>query len=532
MSLALAIFVAALLAWKAAEASVTLVASVAMVAATAFTAGSMWYQLVYRGTAGRTFHHLQTLFDVLLVTAVVHVTGGASSQFAALYIMVTLGASLLLTTRGALLTAALAIALYAADVLVTHEADLGIGLVLQLGVFAAVALGVAYLSARLQDPELSRELLRSEIALAKLRAEDILRNIQSGIITIDERGRILFANPTAGEMLGFDSRRARGRGMAELIATPAPELAAALEGAVRRRQRITRGEATIAAHGRTFPIGLTTTTMEAAGAPERLSATAIFQDISDSKRMEELRLRAERLEAVAELSASLAHEIRNPLACIRSAVEQLALGDRASEDDRTLGQLIVRESDRLARLLSEFLDFARVQVADDARVDLCSIACSAVHLASAHPDGTARGVEIACRAPDRQLPVAGDADILHRAIFNVVLNAVQATPEHGTVDVEVAMLSAAQLPAGAPFHSNAVAIRVTDSGPGIPEELRDRVFDPFFTTRQGGTGLGLPIVHRAIAVHRGVVLLDSGASGTRFTVLLPLLQQAETAEAA
>jgi two-component system sensor histidine kinase PilS (NtrC family) len=320
--------------------------------------------------------------------------------------------------------------------------------------------------------------------------------------------------------------------VAELIAAPAPALAAALESAVRFRERITRGEATITLRGTSFPIGLTTTTMEAHGAPDGLSATAIFQDISDSKRMEELRLRAERLEAVAELSASLAHEIKNPLACIRSAVEQLALGARASEDDRTLGRLIVRESDRLARLLSEFLDFARVQVAHDARVDMGAVACAAAHLASAHPDCAGRHVEITCRVPDDSLLVAGDQDILHRAIFNIALNAVQAAPERGKVDVEVATVASTHLPTGAPVRERAVVVRVTDNGPGIPAELRDRVFDPFYTTKQGGTGLGLPIVHRAIAAHRGVVFLDSGAWGTRFTVLLPLAQPAEAAEAA
>ena len=127
-------------------------------------------------------------------------------------------------------------------------------------------------------------------------------------------------------------------------------------------ERVTRGEAAITVNGRTFPIGFTTTTMSADGTPGNMSGTVIFQDISDNKRLEELRLRAERLEAVAELSASLAHEIKNPLASIRSAVEQLGSRARATEDERVLATLIVRESDRLSRLLSEFLDFARVRV--------------------------------------------------------------------------------------------------------------------------------------------------------------------------
>ncbi|MDQ3696913.1 MAG: ATP-binding protein, partial [Gemmatimonadota bacterium] len=277
---------------------------------------------------------------------------------------------------------------------------------------------------------------------------------------------------------------------------------------------------TIATATRTFPIGLTTTTIEAGRDPSGVSATAIFQDITDNKRLETLRLRAERLEGVAELSASLAHEIKNPLASIRSAVEQLSRAPRATEDEQVLASLIVRESDRLARLLSEFLDFARVRVTRVERVNIGAIARAAASLAASHPD-CRRGVQVTCVAPHDPLIVEGDEDLLHRAVFNIALNAVQAVREGGQVRIEVGKLSADQLPLVAPFASDAVTLRVTDDGPGIPPEIRDRVFDPFFTTKAGGTGLGLPIVHRAIDAHRGTVFVDSSAQGTYFTILLP-----------
>jgi two-component system sensor histidine kinase PilS (NtrC family) len=277
-------------------------------------------------------------------------------------------------------------------------------------------------------------------------------------------------------------------------------------------------------------IGFTTTTMVAAGSPDQLSATVIFQDISDNKRLEELRMRTERLEAVAELSASLAHEIKNPLASIRSAVEQLALSAGAGEDERTLGRLIVRESDRLSRLLSEFLDFARVRVTRGSRVDIGAIARAAATLAATFPDGE-KGVAVECDIPEEPVLMEGDEDLLHRAVFNIVLNAVQASPDGGTVRVELAEMGGDQLPRGVLFPDDAIALHVIDEGPGIPAEVRDRVFDPFFTTKSGGTGLGLPIVHRAVDAHRGVVLVDSSARGTRFSVLLPRNRFAE-AEAA
>lgn len=125
----------------------------------------------------------------------------------------------------------------------------------------------------------------------------------------------------------------------------------------------------------------------------------------------------------------------------------------------------------------------------------------------------------------------GDEDLLHRAVFNIVLNAIQASPDGGKVRVELTEMSGDQLPRGVLFPDDAIALHVIDEGPGIPADLRDRVFDPFFTTKSGGTGLGLPIVHRAVDAHRGVVLVDSSASGTRFSVLLPRSRFAE-AEAA
>jgi two-component system sensor histidine kinase PilS (NtrC family) len=300
---------------------------------------------------------------------------------------------------------------------------------------------------------------------------------------------------------------------------------------VTTRERIVRAEGEVVRESGDLTIGVTTTAPEAAGDdPHRLAtSTAIFQDISNNKRLESLRVRAERLEAVAELSASLAHEIRNPLASIRSAVEQLADARHATEDDKVLGALVMRESDRLSRLLGEFLDFARTRATVIEPVDLGAVVRGATNLAAAHPS-RGEDVVVACSMPDDPIVIEADEDLLHRAVFNLALNAVQAAPRGGRVDVDVLPLPADEVPAGAGFDGGAVALRVTDDGPGIPLDLRERMFDPFFTTKEGGTGLGLPVVHRAVEAHRGLVLVDSGSHGTRFTVLLPLAQSGSSEE--
>jgi two-component system, NtrC family, sensor histidine kinase PilS len=231
---------------------------------------------------------------------------------------------------------------------------------------------------------------------------------------------------------------------------------------------------------------------------------------------------------VAELSASLAHEIRNPLAAIRSATEQLSrlrvMQTSAAEDDdeRILHDLIVREADRLSRLLADFLDFARTQVTRLDALDVGARVYTAAMLASSHPD-RAPSVQVQVDvAPD--LPrLSGDEDLLHRAIFNLVLNAIQAVGDEGHVFVQVER----RAPDGMDGSSTAItgeliAVSVTDDGPGIPEELKNRLFEPFVSGKAGGTGLGLPVVHRAVEAHRGVVLVDRLPKGTRFSVLLPV----------
>ena len=247
--------------------------------------------------------------------------------------------------------------------------------------------------------------------------------------------------------------------------------------------------------GRIFPIGLSTTTFrqEAQEAP---SVTAIFTDISDLKEVQELQRRAERLEAVAALSASLAHEIRNPLASIRSSVEQLARSKHADEDERFLAGLIVRESDRLSRLLSEFLDFARVRATQFVPLDLHAVVVAVVRLIQAHPD---------CR-PDAALTVEGEAHDARGRRGPAAPGGRQpgaqrgagrpgADPDHG----ERRGGAGQRRSPTAPTSTTRCGCRCGTTARAFPQEIRERLFEPFVSGRPGGSGLGLAIVQRAVA---------------------------------
>jgi two-component system sensor histidine kinase PilS (NtrC family) len=485
------------------------------------------YREIYRRPTGRGFVLVQCGVDLLLVTAVVHVTGGWSSQFAALYILVIAVAALLLPFRDGVLVAVAASALYAADVLGFRMATPQLAIWVQLAVFVVVSVGSGVIAARLREAGAGRDALAAQLVKVQLEAADILRSIQSGIITVDATGHLLYANPAASDLLGLRLRELVGRPVLGTLARVAPQLAEVLERTARDGERRSRAEGLIHRDGRTVQVGVTTTFADRDGAGR--TATAIFQDISDSKRLQALHVRTERLQAVAELSASLAHEIKNPLASIRSATEQLARrhARRADGDDdeRALFALTVREADRLSRLLSEFLDFARTRAAQLTRVDVAAVARAAVALATEHPDRHA-DVTVTLEVTDDACEVAGDDDLLHRAVFNLVLNAVQAVGASGHVRVTVAAARDSAL------DGDAVAVHVADDGPGIAPGVRERLFEPFVTSKPGGSGLGLAIVHRAAEAHRGVVLVDALPRGTRFTLLIPRSQPADTVSAA
>lgn len=527
--LSCAILVAAVFVWSEAAPSDTLVATLAFAGATLATIGSALYGEFERRALSLRFYGVQCAIDLALVTAVVHITGGWSSQFAALYILVIASAALLLPFRGGLAVAGGACLLYAADVLLLRPGTPYVGITVQIAVFVVVALGSGYVSSRLRQAGMGREALAAQLVKVQLEAADILRTIRSGIMTVDAQGRLLYANPAASDLLGLDLRSLVGRPVLNTLLGVSPQLATLLEQSSRDGVRTTRAEGVIHRDGETVEIGVTTTIANGTRQDGGVTATAIFQDISDSKRIQALHIRAERLQAVAELSASLAHEIRNPLASIRSATEQLArrrarsLEPTADDDDeRILHDLVVREADRLSRLLADFLDFARARVTRVSRVDLGALVNAASMIAASHPDRR-DGVQVQVSVAPELPPVEGDEDLLHRAVFNLVLNAVQAVGPEGHVFVEVDRYrpTGEHGAASSLLTGELLTVSVTDDGPGVPPELKDRLFEPFVTGKAGGTGLGLPVVHRAVEAHRGVVLVDALPRGTRFTMLLP-----------
>lgn len=524
LTLAAAIFVAAAWAWRDAPPGTTLASTLLFVAALVMTGGSFWYTHLARRTPGRAYLYAQVVFDVCLVATVVHLTGGKDSSFAPLYVLAIFAGAVLLPIVGGMLIAVLACVLYFSDVVWSAHA-LDATVLMQIVIFAAVALVTGYLGDRLRRTGVALGEVETELRLLRLDTDDILASIHTGILTVNGHGRLVYMNPTAADLLELSPRDLLGQPVLERLDAAAPGLGALIDGSLRERAGVRRSQTGEGRDG--MVLGVSTTVVERP-APEPPSVTAIFQDITESKRMESLRRRAERLEAVAELSASLAHEIKNPLASIRSATEQLA-GDGIDPDDRNvLRNLVTRESDRLSRLLTEFIDFARVKLRASAPLRVGTLLNHAVELVRAHPDASERVIRLVADASADDAEVRGDEDLLHRAFLNLVLNAAQWAGPGGTVEVEAEVVQS-ELLSTALSTTRVVRVRVTDTGPGVPPEEVEHVFDPFFTLRPGGTGLGLALVQRAAEAHGGAVFVDEprgGDWGATFTLYLPALDDA------
>jgi two-component system, NtrC family, sensor histidine kinase PilS len=521
VTLAAGVFAGAVLVWPSVTPGATLIATLALLSALAFTAASWWYTHVLGRPAGTNFLYAQFIFDTVLVTAIVHITNGPQSSFPPLYILVIAAGALLLPLPGGVLIGALASILYFADLIWFYRpaADESqyVSVLLQIALFAVVALTTGALGDRLRRTGTALGRVESELRRLRLDTDTILGAVDTGLVTVDEGGQLVYMNIAAERVLGMRAADWHAREVVSELDRRAPGLGAVINRTAKTRVAIKRYEIRMRTDDGERVVGVRTTVLDRSGTA---SVTAVFQDITDSKQVEDLLRRTERLQAVAELGASLAHEIKNPLASIQSATEQLA-GSALNEHDRhILRDLVVTESARLSRLLSEFMEFSRVEVRRRGPVDMRRVISDAIGLVAQHPDAH-DGARIEYRQPDAELVVEGDSDLLHRAVFNLLLNAVQHAGSDGSVHVELARSPLGNLPSSVQVPAP-VRISVRDTGPGIPEEDVPRVFDPFFTTRQGGTGLGLAMVYRAVEAHRGTILVNGGGGeGAEFTVYLP-----------
>jgi two-component system sensor histidine kinase PilS (NtrC family) len=457
------------------------------------------YSLLLGKVKNSTHGHVQLSLDAVAVVVLIFLTGGIESWFSSLMLLVVIASAIMLGKKAGYFNAILLSIFYGSLV------DLQFYGLLPLphnpllsekdflyNIFSHIL--ALYLTAYLMGHLMSR-MEKKDIDLEDLTlfTGDVIENTPSGLFTTDLMGRILIFNRTAEEITGVARTEAYGRNASEIF----PFL-----GSISGKDRI---EETAEYGGRKKVIGLTVSRMRDAKGKDT-GFIGSFQDLTELKRMAEEIKQKEKWAAIGELSANIAHEIRNPLASLKSSVEMLREDATPTEKKDTLMSIALSETDRLNRIISDFLTYSRPSSLDVQDCDLRSILDKTLDLLG---NKQSQGVTIV-KNYSGPLEIKADSLKLEQVFLNLGLNALESMPQGGSLEVS------------ASGQDDNVEITFTDTGGGIPGNEHEKVFYPFFTTKAEGTGLGLSIAHRIIEDHNGRITLNSNPrGGATFSILMP-----------
>jgi two-component system sensor histidine kinase PilS (NtrC family) len=474
---------------------------------------------------------IQFALDALTVSAFIYVTGGIGSVFSSVYVLPIIAASTIRFRRGGLLVATLSAWVYLALVAGQYvtarpEYDMWFGgpsvplpsasvaqYRVALNVFGLFA--VAILSGSLADKVRSTgaRLERASTQIAGLRAlnQHVIDSLPSGLVTTDRQRRVLMFNHAAETITGVPAASVAGRPLIDVLQLPPPIvelLNEGLRGPGPRRLEFTFRKA----DGRQIEVGLTATHLETPDGPAGLLVT--FQDVTQFKKLERDVRQKQRLAAVGEMAAGIAHEIRNPLASMSGSIQILRQELELNAEQEQLMDIVLRESERLNTTIGSFLAYARPQRFAVARLDLRRALDDTARLLRNSADVHERHI-IDVALPDRELWYEADEGQMKQIVWNLATNGLRAMPNGGRLHLEAAA------------ESESVVMTVRDEGIGMPREEIDRLFQPFHSTFDKGTGLGLAIVHRIVTDYHGDIQVTSEpGAGTTVSVRLPARAEA------
>ncbi len=473
----------------------------------------------------------QIMGDLFVVTGLVYISHGPDSGFTFLYLGIVAAGAVLLGWRGGLVTAGLAAVFYAVLVDLVHfdvlpalesedfprriwsRAGLVGNVALNVAGFAATALLVAKASGKLRETRLDLTRRKEEIARLQALHSSVLASMSSGVVTTDQRGTVIFANRAAVELLELPEPEMPGKHVLSLGLFDA-EAWARIQASSQETLRFDSRRVHL---GRENYFGTTASALR--GADDQISGRIlIFQNLTALKRLEgEVRLK-EKLAAVGELSAAIAHEIRNPLASISGSVQVLRGSVPAGSADSRLMDIVIRESQRLSAILEDFLRYTRPQGRAVEDVDGAAALRDVLTLFG-HSDELATSHHVEVSIEPASVVVAADPGQLRQVFWNLARNAVAAMPEGGTLRVR------------ATVSDGRWAVSLTDQGRGMTLEQKDLLFTPFAHSFPGGTGLGLAIVYQIVEEHGGTIHVEtSPGAGTTITVALPIARGASLPE--
>ncbi len=451
----------------------------------------------------RFFAQIQLLWDLIFVTAIILITGGVLSAFSFVYLLVIISASFLLTRRQTFFVSGTAAILYGGLLDLQYFGYLRIlnneiptaldpylySVFVHVVAFLLTGLLSGTLAGRWRSSE--AELQRKSIDYQELERlnSTILSHISSGLMIINRRGRMRSFNAAAEEITGYQLEEVYDRDVREVF----PNLPVINDEGyclVTRAETITENSL----HQK-IVLGYATTLIKDHQEND-VGLLVTFQDLSQLKEVEEQLKRNDRLAAVGRMASGMAHEIRNPLASISGSLQLLFEGTTLSGEDSRLMAIVLREADRLSKLLTDFLIFARPRPPEMEEIKISLLFAECQNLLAG--DERFRDITLEIGSSQDAFLIA-DINMLRQAIWNLFLNATDAMAGSGILKLS--------------FNEHSKCLTVEDSGSGIKPEIRHRVFDPFFSTKEKGTGLGLATVFSIVDSHGGRIELGESLNG-------------------
>ncbi len=499
-----------------------------MVASCLFSAASL--AALRRQSWQLILTYLQIIWDLLFVTLLLVFTDGIASPYSFLYLLAIMNAAMLLSRREALYTAALSGILFGALVDLQYYGLLArIGLsplaalqrgnvvlfytiFLHLTGFVLTAFITGYLTERARRTE--DALRTSEVNYEELKQlhSSIVQHLENGLMTITRDGAIRVFNPYLQRLTGISQEKAYGQPCQSVF----PQLPWDDRVLLQARQ----GEFSYrTASADPLIIGYTTIPLDdSRGEPAGIVVT--LRNLTKSRQLELALKRQDRLAALGELSARMAHEIRNPLAAISGSVQLLAGNGCLRDHEARLLAIVLRESERLNGLITDFLAYARPAVPKLERFKLAGLIDDLKTLLSA--DARFKGIDLVVQVlPEMEL--LADRRQMHQALLNLLQNAAEAMPQGGLLTLSATRQDGVD---DAGQRIALVCIAVGDQGGGLDEETSRHLFEPFWTTKPNGTGLGLATVYRIVEAHGGSIQAQAKeGGGTIFTILLPIVEE-------
>ena len=477
---------------------------------------------------------VQIFVDVILLSGLIWKTGGVESQFVVLYLISIFSAGFVLRWNASIITAVVASILFSSVALMYS-----VGIVpdeiasdpTKMNAMRGAMTGLSFMRFLLLPvcafvlAGMIAGLVSKRLVAARLMRDDILEGIGKGIVMLDRRRQIVYHNAEFARMLGLDRTRIPASGLGQLLGADIEKQAhEVLDCNLPRKIEIAHKRpdgSVLPAMVRINPIS-----EPDAGRPHGLIIA--LDDITTEKKMAEFATQKQRIATMGHISATIAHEIRNPLSSIRGAVQEIVRSVEVPDGKKILLEIVLSESDRLDQIITDFLQFARMRPPGLIKTDFKRVLSDVRYLLCARPESRDIAITI---GGDPGEPIATDPEQMRQLLLNLGLNALQALEGCTRKQLRITATRVASVSADSGYDPGrfadrknrpAVIIAVEDSGPGMTPAVRRQIFEPFFTTKPAGTGLGLAIVERIVHSHDGMIAIDSElGKGTTVRAWIP-----------